>query len=155
MGPMHDLAFPRTVDPFSAVSIKFSGMSGEGKAELQISDQSAAEYADIDQFKVTPCTGLSNGDTVTVKAIAPAGWHFEPSEKQFTVKRLTTWVSSTSQLSGDNLKAIHSNTERLIREADKEFVLYVVFEDGTDLTEELGALAMYDKISMQDRKSVV
>lgn len=40
----------------------------------------------------------------------------------------------------------------LIREADKEFVLYVVFEDGTDLTEELGALAMYDKISMQADK---
>ena len=40
----------------------------------------------------------------------------------------------------------------LIREADKEFVLYMVFEDGTDLTEELGALAMYDKISMQETK---
>ncbi len=40
----------------------------------------------------------------------------------------------------------------VIREADKEFVLYVVFEDGTDLTEELGALAMYDKISMQETK---
>jgi hypothetical protein len=40
----------------------------------------------------------------------------------------------------------------VIREADKEFVLYVVFEDGTDLTEELGALAMYDKISMQADK---
>ena len=120
--PMHDLAFPRTVDPFSAVSIKFSGMSGEGKAELQISDQSAAEYADTDQFKITPYTGLSNGDTVTVKAIAPAGWHFEPAEKQFTVSGLTTWVLETSQLSGDNLKAIHSNTERLIREDWEDIV---------------------------------
>ena len=40
----------------------------------------------------------------------------------------------------------------VIREADKEFVLYVVFEDGTDLTVDLGALAMYDKISMQADK---
>ena len=40
----------------------------------------------------------------------------------------------------------------IIREADKEFVLYVVFEDGTDLTADLGALAMYDKISMQAEK---
>ena len=40
----------------------------------------------------------------------------------------------------------------LIREADKEFELYVVFEDGTDLTVDLGALAMYDKISMQADK---
>ena len=114
--PMHELAFPRTVDPFTAVSVRFSGMSGEGRAELQISDHSAAEYADTAQFKVTPQTGLSNGDTVTVKATAPVGWHFEPSEKQFTVKGLTTWVLSTGQLNGDNLKAIHENTERLIRE---------------------------------------
>ena len=40
----------------------------------------------------------------------------------------------------------------IIREADKEFELYVVFEDGTDLTVDLGALAMYDKISMQADK---
>ena len=40
----------------------------------------------------------------------------------------------------------------IIRPADQEFELYIVFEDGTDLTEDLGALAMYDKISMQDGK---
>ena len=71
--PMHELAFPRTADPFTIVSIKFSGMSGEGRAELHISDRSAAEYADTVKFEITPETGLSNGDTVTVKAKAPAG----------------------------------------------------------------------------------
>ena len=49
-------------------------------------------------------------------------------------------------------KANYEKNIYIIREADKEFVLYVVFEDGTDLTEELGALAMYDKISMQAEK---
>ena len=62
--PMHALVFPSTVDPFTAVSVQFSGMSGEGKAELQISDHSA-EYIDQDRFTITPDTGLSNGDTVT------------------------------------------------------------------------------------------
>ena len=114
--PMHELVFPRTADPFTIVSVKFSGMSGEGRAELQTSDRSAAEYADSTRFEVTPESGLSNGDTVTVKAKAPAGWRFEPDEKQFTVEGLTAWVTSTDQLSGDNLAAIHANTERLIRE---------------------------------------
>lgn len=113
--PMHELAFPQTVDPFKDVSLKFTGMSGEGKAELQIS-RSAAEYADTDNFTVTPETGLSNGETVTVKAKAPAGWRFELDEKQFTVEGLTAWVLTTDQLEGDNLNAIHANTERLIRE---------------------------------------
>ena len=120
--PMHELAFPRTVDPFAAVSVQFSGMSGEGRAELQISDRSAAEYADAARFEVMPKTGLRNGDTVTVKAKAPAGWRFEPAEKQFTAEGLTVWVLENDQLSGDNLAAIHANTERLIREDWEEIV---------------------------------
>ena len=114
--PMHELAFPQTADPFTDVSVTFSGMSGEGRAELNVSGRSDAEYADATRFEIKPETGLHNGDTVTVKAKAPAGWRFEPAEKQFTVEGLTEWVMNTDQLSGDNLAAIHSNTERLIRE---------------------------------------
>ena len=112
--PMHSMAFPETADPFTGVSIKFSGMSGEGKAELKFSDNNV-EYADSDNFEITPQTGLSNGDTVAVKAKAPLGWRFEPSEKKYTVEGLTTWVLHTDEISGENLNAIHANTERLIR----------------------------------------
>ena len=129
--PMHELAFPRTADPFSGVSVKFSGMSGEGSAELQISNRSVEEYADMIRFEVTPETGLGNGDTVTVKAIAPAGWRFEPAEKQFTVEGLTTWVLSTDQLDGDNLASIHANTERLIREDWHDIVSSSLAQDMT------------------------
>ena len=129
--PMHELAFPRTADPFTTVSVKFSGMSGEGRAELQISARSAAEYADTARFDVKPEAGLSNGDTVTVKAKAPVGWRFEPSEKQFIVEGLTEWVLGTDQLSGDNLSAIHSNTERLIREDWEEIVSSSLAQDMT------------------------
>ena len=127
---MHELVFPRTADPFMSVSLKFYGMSGEGRVELQISDHSA-EYADSAKFEVTPDKGLSNGDTVTVKAEAPAGWRFEPAEKQFTVEGLTAWVTSTDQLNEDNLKAIHANTERLIREDWEEIVSSSLAEDMT------------------------
>ena len=129
--PMHELAFPRTADPFTAVSVKYSGMSGEGKAEVQVSKRNAPEYADTTQFEVTPQTGLSNGDTVTVKAKAPIGWRFEPAEKQFTVEGLTAWVLGTDQLGGDNLAAIHSNTERLIREDWEEIVSSSLARDMT------------------------
>ena len=128
--PMHELVFPRTADPFMSVSLKFYGMSGEGRVELQISDHSA-EYADSAKFEVTPNTGLSNGDTVTVKAEAPAGWRFEPAEKQYTVEGLTAWVTSTDQLNEDNLSAIHANTERLIREDWEEIVSSSLAEDMT------------------------
>ena len=114
--PMRRLVFPQMADPFKIVSVEFYGMSGEGRAELQVSGQRVTEYADASRFEVTPETGLSNGDVVTVKAKAPAGWRFEPSEKQYTVEGLTTWVTKTGQIRGDNLAAIHANTEQLILE---------------------------------------
>ena len=129
--PMHELAFPRTADPFEGVSVKFSGMSGEGKADLQVSNRNAAEYADETKFEVAPNTGLQNGDTITVKAKAPLGWRFEPSEKQFTVEGLTAWVLSTDQLTGDNLAAIHANTERLIQEDWEDIVSSSLAQDMT------------------------
>lgn len=129
--PMHELAFPRTADPFTGVSVKFSGMSGEGKAELRLPKRNSAEYADEARFEVVPETGLSNGDTITVKAKAPLGWRFDPSEKQFTVEGLTAWVSSTDQLVGDNLAAIHANTERLIKKDWKEIVSSSLAKDMT------------------------
>ena len=119
--PMNRMVFPQTADPFTCVDVKFSGMSGEGAAELRISN-SGEEYADEDRFVVTPNTGLSNGDVVTVKVKTTLGWRFEPAEKQFTVDGLTAWVLGTDQLAGDNLTAIHSNTERLIREDWKDIV---------------------------------
>ena len=128
--PMHELAFPRTADPFTVVNVKFSGMSGKGRAELQISDRNA-EYADAAKFEITPDIGLSNGDTVTVKAQAPLGWRFDPSEKQYTVEGLTAWVTSTDQLSGDNLNKIHANTERLIREDWEDIVSSSLAQDMT------------------------
>ena len=128
--PIHELAFPRTADPFTSVNVKFSGMSGEGRAEVQVSDRNA-EYAEEVKFEVTPDTGLSNGDAVTVKAQAPLGWRFDPSEKQFTVEGLTAWVTSTEQLSRDNLKKIHANTERLIREDWEEIVSSSLAQDMT------------------------
>ena len=128
--PMREMVFPRTADPFTSVNVKFSGMSGEGRAEVQVSDRNV-EYADEAKFEVTPDIGLSNGDTVTVKAQAPLGWRFDPSEKQFTVEGLTAWVTSTEQLSGDNLNRIHANTERLIREDWEEIVSSSLAQDMT------------------------
>ena len=114
--PMREIFFPRTANPFLGVSVKYYGMSGEGRAELQISNRRPAEYADSTRYEIDPETGLSNGDVVTVKAKAPVGWRFEPAEKQFTVEGLTIWVTGTYQISGDNLASVHANTEQLIRE---------------------------------------
>ena len=120
--PMHELIFPRVANPFLGVSVKFYGMSGEGRAELQVSNRRSAEQPDSIRFEIRPETGLRNGDVVTVKAKAPSGWRFDPAEKQFTVEGLTIWVVNTHQISGDNLTAIHTNTEQLIREDWEEIV---------------------------------
>jgi len=129
--PMRELVFPRTANPFTGVSVTFSGMSGQGRAELQISKSNTAEYENTVKYEMTPETGLSNGDIVTVRAKAPAGWRFEPSEKQFTVEGLTMWVVSSGQLSEENLSAIHAYTERLIREDWNDIVSSELAQDLT------------------------
>ncbi len=129
--PMREMLFPRMANPFLGVNVKFYGMSGEGRAELQISNRRSAEYADETRYEIKPETGLRNGDVVTVKARAPLGWRFEPDEKQFTVEGLTIWVTNTYQISGDNLASIHANTEQLIRE-DWEDIVPSSF--ATDIT---------------------
>ena len=118
--PLRELAFPRTADPFAGVSVRFSGMSGEGRAEVQTSG--GAEYSGETRYEIAPASGLQNGDTVTVRAKAPAGWRFEPAEKQFTAEGLTEWVLDTARLEGENLAAVHANTERLIREDWEEIL---------------------------------
>ena len=128
---MHSIVFPSTADPFSSVSVTFSGMSGEGIADLELSGSDSADYAVADRFEISPQSGLSNGDTVTVRAKASAGWRFEPSEKQFTVQGLTEWVLQTDQLTGDNLASIHDNTERLIREDWEEILSSSLAKDMT------------------------
>ncbi len=129
--PVRSLAFPQTVDPFAAVTVKYTGMSGEGKAELMLSEAFGADYLDPERFEILPKTGLSNGDTVTVKAKAPAGWRFAPSEKQYTVTGLSEWVFRTEQLSGANLDAVHANTERLIQEDWDEILSSPLAQDMT------------------------
>ena len=123
--------FPKTVDALQNVQVTFSGMSGEGKAELHFTEKADTPYAGEARFEIMPETGLQNGDTVTVKAKAPAGWRFEPAEKQFSVEGLTMWVISSDQLSEDNLAAIHANTERKIREDWEDIVSSSYAEDLT------------------------
>ena len=127
---IHKFVFPQTADPFTIVDVTYSGMSGEGTADLRFSSHSDTAFADIVHFEVTPKKGLSNGDTVTVKASAP-GWRFNPSEKQYLVKGLTEWILQTDQLSGTNLSSVHANTERLIREDWQEILSSSLAQDMT------------------------
>ncbi len=126
--PVNKLVFPRAVDPFASVEVRFMGMSGEGTAELRVLNV-ADERVEKDWFEIVPDSGLSNCSVVTVKGKAPAGLRFTPAEKQFTVSGLTEWVLTTDQLAGDNLTAIHSNTERLIREDWEEIVSSSLAQD--------------------------
>lgn len=59
--PLHELAFPRTADPFAYVNVKYSGMSGEGRAEVQINGRTDAAYLDEARFDIIPQNGLSKG----------------------------------------------------------------------------------------------
>ncbi len=69
-----DTYFNKTkVDVFEFITVKYSGLSGEGKAKIVrgtpvIDDSKVVEFLDDVKYEVTTLSGLSNGDTVQVVA---------------------------------------------------------------------------------------
>lgn len=108
------------VDVFSSMVVDFSGISGNGTAEIDASTlpQEFSSY----YFTVDPSRGLSNGDVVTVSVnennIQEMAESFgkvpESSSKEFTVSGLEEYLTTAADLTDDDLAAAKSQAEDLI-----------------------------------------
>lgn len=102
----------KTFDPFEGVSLKFSGTSGNGKAEVVKKSQDGVYGAIVYQMDVS--SGLSNGDTVTVTAVdslsygdlenySVKNYGMAPSAvtKEFKVEGLGEYLTKTEDVPED------------------------------------------------------
>lgn len=87
----------------SAVSVTFSGMSGNGTAGVEIlSTEDAYRYT---QYTVSPANGLSNGDEVVLSAqtwdgmLDSMGYYAEEFEKTYTVAGLPEPFAASDKIS--------------------------------------------------------
>lgn len=110
-----------TVDPFKEgdFTLDFSGTAPDGMA--MVSNNAHQEIS----YEVTPASGLSNGDTVTVTAELPygiedAGFALSETEKTFTVEGLEQYVDSLEQIPDDYLELMESQANDAMQSAVAE-----------------------------------
>ena len=102
------------VDPFPYVTVEFSGVSGEGKAELKRGNYPASVNEYYLGYQVEPRERLSNGDTVTVQATSDR-YRLTKSVEKYTVTGLDSYLSDLDSLDGTKLEMLHSTSLAAIR----------------------------------------
>ena len=113
---------PEEVDPFEHVEMVYSGTAPYGSASVNVNGDEDYLY-DI-SFEVSPSSGLSNGDTVTVTAsgysgddalLGSYGFTLSNTESSFTVEGLAKYVTSLEEVSDDALAQMQAQSEDVIR----------------------------------------
>ena len=102
------------VDPFPYVTVEFSGVSGEGKAELKRGNYPASVNEYYLGYQVEPRERLSNGDTVTVQATSDR-YRLTKSVEKYTVTGLDSYLSDLDSLDSTKLEMLHSTSLAAIR----------------------------------------
>ena len=128
-------------------------MSGEGRAELQISDRSTAEYADTVRFEITPQDGLSNGDTVTITAniskddAKKYGYRVSDTTMKYKLKDVPSYITDVSDLKKSDVEVLFAKIKRNIPNcSDKTLVL----DSGETLAVMEHLVANMDRIDLLD-----
>ena len=107
-------------DPFDYITVEFSGITGEGYAEINTDKVDSSPVSDI-WFEFAGAYGsLRNGDVVSVRACAlydleeycyDEGYILTSDLKEYTVSGLDEYASSVDQLPDDLLNEMKSQGE--------------------------------------------
>lgn len=108
----------KLVNPFDSVNIVYTGIAPNGSAKIEYN--SNEQIIKSVYFEVTPDTGLSNGDEITVRVqssgdesyyIENYGAILAETEKVYTVEGLDCYVQSASEISEDMLGKMKKQAE--------------------------------------------
>lgn len=131
-----------TFDPFADIQLNFTGVGPFGEAEVV--NNSTAEVASNLYYEISPSSGLSNGDTVTVSVSGSQdaqeylattyGVTLTKTEETYTVEGLGAYVSALDEISEDALNEMKSRTEDSLRAmAAQDWEEYLSLDEMTYL----------------------
>ena len=105
------------VDPFAYITVSFSGVTGDGTAEVVLLETTDG---DVDPrnitYRVEPRHYLSEGDNVTVTAESSA-YMLSPTSKTYRVEGLDTCLTDLNALSDGAVEMIHNKSEMTVASA--------------------------------------
>ena len=105
----HNETVTKPIDPFNKISIEYSGVSGAGTA--RISDINNSTVRTI-PMTVPELTGLSNGDTFTIKYEGNSAkdynkeYFLTETEKTYTVEGLDEFVTDITDVGEEDLQIL-------------------------------------------------
>ena len=108
-----------TFNPFDFITVEYSGMSPNGRVEINGNDKSVNGL----NFKADKYDGLSNGDTVTVTAsygysekdyIDSYGKLPYPLTQTYTVEGLASYITSSSEIPDDLIDKMNKQSVDVI-----------------------------------------
>lgn len=111
----------KKIDPFEDFEVTFSGVSGDGYADVYVKNYE--DYLNYFWYETSERYGLSNGDEVTITFDVAGnrdwvretyGYELSPAEKTYIVSGLTEYVSRDDQVTDANVKLLMTNAENEI-----------------------------------------
>ena len=118
----------KKIDPFEDFEVTFSGVSGDGNADVSIKNYE--DYLDYFWYETSERYGLSNGDEVTITfdvagnrewVAETYGYELYPTEKSYTVSGLTEYVLQDAQVTDAAVKPMMEAAERSIYDHVKDY----------------------------------
>jgi len=107
---------PKT-DPFALITVTFSGVNGDGEAEIvYLTDTDSEVDPRAISYHISPQRYLSEGDTVTVTADSDE-YALSPTTKRYTVEGLETCLKDLDGLSDKALEMIHNKSDSMAQKA--------------------------------------
>ena len=100
-------------DPFKCIDVKFSGIDGQGKAEI-IDNETCSNYSDID-FYIANKTQLKENQTINV-TVTSEKYRFDEYSKEYTVTGLSKYLTKLEQLTDEMITKLHTYSENHLRE---------------------------------------
>ncbi len=111
----------KKVDPFEDFSVTFSGVSGDGYADIDV--EGYPDYRNYFNYEVSNRYSLSNGDTVEITfdvskykdfVAEQFGYELYPTKKTYTVEGLTEYVWADEQMTETTVKPLAAAAEKYI-----------------------------------------
>ncbi|WP_022762745.1 zinc ribbon domain-containing protein [Butyrivibrio sp. AD3002] len=124
-GKVKGLEDATTFDPFEGITVSFTGIAPDGRAEYTL-NSSGGEYSAL-SYNFDKTDGLSNGDEVTLSVSSSYGsdnmdYFVEnygkipsPTEKTYTVEGLSSYITAMSELDQDTLAKMNAQAQDALK----------------------------------------
>ena len=99
-----EMAKATAADPFANLQVEFAGKTGSGTARIVNSNE--GELKNV-RFSLDRARGLSNGESVVVKAETLEGYRWTQDKKSFTVSGLSEPLASLNVLDEKTLEKLY------------------------------------------------